>query len=114
MLSYNSQRFHKGDYFSGYLAAKQGLTIPLSDDAILVERWIYEYGTLLEFSICAYWIGKHDAQLVSYLLLGKDIPSYIRECVNKNMAFIDAKIAPKCVLVGADKNVSMVAKEVGK
>lgn len=102
----------KGDYFSGYLTARQGLTIPLSDDALFVEKWIYDYGLLLEYSICAYWLGKYqDAQLASYLLLAKNIPDNVRDCVKQNLTFIDAKLAPKCVFVGSGKEIE-VKREV--
>lgn len=84
----------KEDYFSAYLVAKQGLTIPLSDDLLFVDHWVYEYGLLLEYSISTYWIGRYsDAKLASCLLLSKNIPQNIRDCVNKNLQFINEKIS---------------------
>jgi glycosyltransferase involved in cell wall biosynthesis len=85
----------KEDYLSGYVAAKQGLTLPVSKDILFVEDWVQDYGLLLEYSICAYWIGKYrEAQVTSHLILKKQVPDNIRECVEKNLTWIDAKIPP--------------------
>jgi glycosyltransferase involved in cell wall biosynthesis len=97
----------KGDHFSGYLAAKQGLMLPLSEDAIFVQKWMYDWGLYLEFSICAYWLGKYqDAQIASYFILAKNIPENVRECVNKNLSFINPKVVPKPALMGDKKDAA--------
>lgn len=86
----------KGDYFSGYLIARQGLTIPLSDDVLFVESWIYDYGLLLEYAICASGLEKYqEAQLAAYRLLGKNLPAKIRDTVLKTLPMIEAKMGIK-------------------
>jgi len=77
------------NYFLGYLVAKHGLEIPQSSDLLFVESWIYEYGLLLEFSICSYWIGKYEEsfQACIKLLTNDLLPRHITECVQKNLKF---------------------------
>lgn len=89
----NLYRNH-GDFFSGYIVAREGLSIPLSNDLLFLENWAYDYGMLLEYSICAYWLGKYgEAQMASYLILGKQgIPQNVRECVERNLVWINEKI----------------------
>lgn len=82
----------KEDYLSGYLVARQGLTIPLSNDMLFVEKWIYDYGLLLEYSICGYAMENYlEAQLASYILLQKTLPPNIRETLQKTLPTINKK-----------------------
>lgn len=106
-LYYLAQYYrNKGDFFSGYLAARQGLGIPLSEDAIFVEKWVWDWGLYLEYSICAYWLGKYeDAQMASYFILAKNPPENIRDCVLRNLKFIHEKTSPKCVMLGGNPDV---------
>jgi glycosyltransferase involved in cell wall biosynthesis len=82
------------NYLKGYKFAKKGLTIPKSNDILFVEPWVYEYGLLLEFSICAYWIKRYtEAWLASQLLLtNTNLPDNVRECVENNLKWINEKI----------------------
>jgi glycosyltransferase involved in cell wall biosynthesis len=84
----------QGNYLDGYLVAERGLNMPLSNDILFVEKWIYDYGLLLEFSICAYWTERYtQALLASYLILAKpSIPEDVRECVEKNIYWANLKI----------------------
>jgi glycosyltransferase involved in cell wall biosynthesis len=84
----------KEDFNSGYLAAQIAQTLPVSKDHLIVEHWIYDYGLPLELSICAYWLGKYEeCQKISVELLKKDtLPSDIRECVENNLGFANAKL----------------------
>jgi glycosyltransferase involved in cell wall biosynthesis len=47
-------------YAEGYLFAKVGKDIPLSDDILFVQRDVHEWRLLDEFAICAYWIGQYE------------------------------------------------------
>lgn len=82
------------DYIMGYQIASQGLTLKDNQDVLFVEKWVYDYGLLLEFSICAYWIGNYkEALLASQLMLADpNLPQNVRECVEKNLIWIYAKI----------------------
>lgn len=82
-----------GNYLEGYQVALEGLKIPLSQDSLFVERWIYDYGLLLEFSICAYWLERYpEALLASNLIMTKEIPQNFRDCVKNNLVWINIKM----------------------
>lgn len=84
----------EGNFVRGYDYAAKGLALRDCDDILFVENWIYQYGLLLEYSICAYWIEKyHEAFLASHLLLAQEkLPVHIRECVEKNLEWIQKKL----------------------
>ncbi len=96
----------KENYLLGYLFANFGLTIKPPNDILFVESWIYEYGLLLESSICAYWIGRYEEALDTCLqLLANDqLPANVRECVEKNLAFTMQKLPAK-----SDPNIAKKA-----
>lgn len=85
------------DFESGYKIAKLGMSIPLSQDVLFVQHWMYDYGLPLEFSICAYWTGRYEEcqQASLYLLSRKDLPSNIRDCVERNLGFTNSKLLEK-------------------
>jgi glycosyltransferase involved in cell wall biosynthesis len=85
----------KESYLMGYLLAQHALNIKQPNDPLFIETWIYDYGVLLEHSICAYWIGRYQEAFESSMkILGfKDLPDNVRECVNNNLRFITPKIA---------------------
>ena len=83
-----------GEFENGYLVAKLGSIIPRSNDILFVDEWMYDYGILLELSICAYWMGKYqESQEVSLKILSKpDLPTNVRECVENNLGFANQKL----------------------
>ncbi len=89
------------EFAPAYLVSSIGMTIPFSKDALFVEKWIYDYDMQLECSISAYWIGKYEeCQRLSKQLLEKpDLPQIIRDQVEKNLAFANAKILERSVLL---------------
>lgn len=82
------------NYLSGYQVAQLGLGLESSKDVLFVEKWIYDYALLLEFSICAYWIEKYnEAFLASHLLLSNPLlPLEVQECVKNNLKWINQKL----------------------
>ncbi len=86
-----------GDHLKAYLIASIGLNVPASQDSLFVEKWINDYDMQLEFSVCAYWIGKYDeCQIISANLLKKpDLPTNVREIVEKNISFANAKLVER-------------------
>lgn len=94
-LNYLAEFYRKDDRFGeGYVAAKAGLAIPQPKDLLFVEQWSYDYGLLLECSVCAYWLGKyqecHDQTLK--ILAVKDLPQNVKECAERNLAFAKEKL----------------------
>jgi hypothetical protein len=49
-----------GDCDKGYEVAKKGIHIQNSSDILFVEKWIYDYGLLFEFSINAYYASGNE------------------------------------------------------
>jgi hypothetical protein len=81
------------NYLMGYLMAQHGLKVERPKDQLFVESWIYDYDLLLEFSICAYWIGKYEESLQACdELLKKELPEHVRTCVEKNREFAVSKL----------------------
>lgn len=87
----------KGDFEAGYRVAKIAKSMPVSDDLLFSQQWMYDYGALLELSICAYWIEKYDeCQKISLKILAKeDLPDNVRDCVKRNLAFSNLKLFEK-------------------
>ncbi len=85
---------HEEEYQEGYEIGEVAIEVPLSKDILFLDNWIYDYGILLEYSICAYWIGKYEeCQKISLQILAKPkIPNNVRECVENNLGFANAKI----------------------
>jgi glycosyltransferase involved in cell wall biosynthesis len=85
------------NYLLGYLLSKFGLSIQHPADLLFVESWVYDYGMLLEFSICSYWIGQYEESFnaCNQLLSDKELPPHVRSCVEKNLEFAIQKIPEK-------------------
>jgi glycosyltransferase involved in cell wall biosynthesis len=83
----------KENYLLGYLTAKHGLEIKSPADVLFFEHDVYNYELLLEYSICAYWIGRYEESFKACVqLLSKELPPNVRECVQKNMSFAIQKL----------------------
>lgn len=81
-------------YHQGYIFAKKGSKIPLPQDYLFVEKYVYDYALPLELSLCAYWTGRYgEAKKISEKLLADpDLPQEYRDCVEKNMVWIEGKL----------------------
>ena len=64
------------NYALGYIISKFALGIPLPDDLIPIETWIYDYALLFEFARCAYEMGAYVEAGKAYeqLLQRGDLP----------------------------------------
>lgn len=81
------------DYAASYSLSKLGLLLSCPNDILFVEKWIYDYGLLLENSIAAYWLGKYsEAKRLSDQLMSMDLPANVKECVERNLRFIEAQL----------------------
>jgi hypothetical protein len=70
----------------GCALAQRGLAIPLPDDGLFVEPWVYSYGLLDEFAVNAFRIGQHRACLEAclHILTRPDLPDADRVRVAEN------------------------------
>lgn len=82
------------NYSSAYLATKLALTMPRTTDILFVQSWMYDYGLEFEQSISSYWLGNYgESYQISTNLLKKDnLPSDIRDQVQKNKQFAEEKM----------------------
>ncbi|MBS4167622.1 glycosyltransferase [Parachlamydia sp. AcF125] len=81
-------------YPEGYQIACLGLHLRPPPDSLFVERWMYNYGLLLEYSLCAYWTERYqESLLASYLILSNpNLPVEIKTCLQSNLKWIHAKL----------------------
>jgi len=108
-VAYAATRFCRGrERFSeGYSASNFALlhnnTAPVSDELIVqssapsglfVKPWIYHYGLLDEFSLCAYYTGHYQESLhACERILKTDIDEATRQRVTVNFNFAKEKLA---------------------
>ena len=85
------------DFKSCYEIAKIGMAIPVPEDVLFIQKWIYEYGLALECSVGAYWIELYRKcrELSLKILKLPTIPSHVRECVLRNLGFANTKLVEK-------------------
>lgn len=57
-----------GEHSLGYMIARLALSIPVPDDVMYVEKWVYEYGLLSQLADCAYHMGRYEE---AYVILQK-------------------------------------------
>lgn len=74
-------------YQSAILYLKRGLELNPHSDILFVEKWIDDYGMLLEYGVALWWLNqKDDAKSIFKSLLEKDyLPGYIRDTVKRNL-----------------------------
>lgn len=68
-------------FYLSYLLSKEAITISLPQDAHFIERWMYEWGVLLQFANSAWQIGRKEEALQAYkrLLSVNSLPSQYRD-----------------------------------
>jgi tetratricopeptide (TPR) repeat protein len=72
-----------------------GLRLPRPADTLFLERWVYEWGFLFEYSITAYWMGDPQGALAAcdQLLHRDDLPEPYHTQTIANREFCVAAIA---------------------
>ena len=86
----------EGNYLMGYLVASYGSQISYPKDILFIEKWIYDYGLLLEKSISGYWLGKYEEslQISQKILKQQNLPTNVEECIEKNIEWALSKTLP--------------------
>jgi tetratricopeptide (TPR) repeat protein len=86
----------RGEHHAAHLFARCGLSSPRPRDHLFVERWIYEWGLLFEYSIAAYWVGDPHAALraCDRLLDCARLPEAHRRQTIENRAFCMQALVP--------------------
>jgi hypothetical protein len=79
----------RAKYAEGYVYAKVGVSIPLPDDILFVQREVYAWRLLDELSVCAYYLGlyqeSYDAARLALRQLATDSPDRAR--IETNLGF---------------------------
>lgn len=84
----------EGDHAGAYAAAKLGLDTPMPKAGLFVEKWIYDFGLLFEYSISSYWVGQYRESLAACdkLLAIANLPDEYRKCTLSNRQFALQKV----------------------
>ena len=84
----------RGQHHLAYMLAKTALSIPKPGDGLFVETWIYDYGSLDEFSVAAYWAGhpRESLEACDALLAGGKLPADHRARVIENRRFAEDRL----------------------
>jgi hypothetical protein len=79
----------------GYIMGKNAIQIQIPQNGLFVEKYIYDYALLDEFSIVAYWSGHmEDAKISCERLLQENkIPLYYYDRVKSNLQFALDKLS---------------------
>ena len=80
---------HQGLNNLGYIFGKQSIDLQAPSGALFVEKYIYDYALLDEYSIIAYWAGYYqDSKMACERLLNENkIPGYYIDRVKSNLQF---------------------------
>jgi glycosyltransferase involved in cell wall biosynthesis len=82
-----------GDYLMGYTVAKEAILLPFPEDVreLFVNIWIYEWGALLQFYLCAQSIGKYEEAIeaLKKLLLCSTLPPDQRSLLRRDLFQIE-------------------------
>lgn len=73
----------------GYIIGKHALNIKYPDGSLFVEKWVYDYAILDEFSILAFWCGNYEESksACERLLSENKIPEHYYDRVKSNLQF---------------------------
>lgn len=77
-----------------YLLAKHGLSLPPPAHGLFVEQWVADYALLDEFSIAAYWAGRHaeSVEACRRLLADPRTPGEHHARIRQNMGYGIARL----------------------
>lgn len=83
----------KQDHTNAYRVLKTGLKISPPKNKRFVENWIYDYGMLFQFSICAHYAGQYEEalQACDTLLANPNLPRPFRDSTfsNRHLTFTE-------------------------
>jgi tetratricopeptide (TPR) repeat protein len=81
---------HRAFWAAAHVVAERGQRIPMSEDALFVHRWVYEWGCEFELSIAAWHLGEIEQARESSdrLLLCETLPPKYRDQVIANREYL--------------------------
>lgn len=83
---------NQNDPLLGYTVAKHALSLPLSQDNVFVETWIYKYGLWLTLANCSFELKmyKEAEEACLKALADKDLPLEIQMKVTNNLSLLNS------------------------
>src|SRR3989338_3942168 len=83
-------------YLLGHMIATYALEIPKPQETAYVETWMYDWGLLMEGSLCAYYLKEYaECKLLSDRILAQTcIPLHIRQQVFDSLLWVYSKLNP--------------------
>lgn len=86
--------YKKNSPFLGYLISKHSLSLSERGDSFFTESWIYDYGSLWQYSEFAYLIHRYKEALEGTisLLANRAVPQYIRESLLERKTILEKSI----------------------
>lgn len=84
----------KGDHLACFLIGAIGANIPLSKDRLFVQKWVYDWGLPIEYSVGAYWTGNYAIcrDVCLKMLANGELPEGTAQTVKANLQFANQKI----------------------
>lgn len=64
--------------------ALASVTVPPCGDSLFVHRFVWDYGLLFQRQIAAWWVQAPEFQAITDRLLSLNLPSHIRQAVERN------------------------------
>lgn len=86
--------YKQGQAIVGYAVAQCAKEIPLPQDYLHLEGWIYEYGCAIALANCAFALGKYDEACAAFqqVLDRKELPQQVRKSVQEDLEIAKARI----------------------
>jgi len=112
---YRERRAHH----AAHLFAVRALNRPQPEDILFMEPWIYRWGVLFEYSICAYWIGDAPValQACDRLLSMPDLPDLYRRYTVENRTYcaraVTGEIPMSGLPIGVSRSSSSATRPLG-
>jgi hypothetical protein len=91
----------QGKHHQSYLIGKRAIGLSCPESGLFIEKWIYDYGVLDEFSVCAYWCGQYSECLDAAMRLNNEnrVPEDERDRIKKNAEFALERLREKLVSI---------------
>lgn len=86
--------YARKNFILGYLVAKLGKDLPMPNDIVYLEPWMYSWGIQATYANCAMELGKYDeaAPVYEKLAKRKDVPNHVVEQSRSTLRFVRSKL----------------------
>ncbi len=87
----------KANFEAAYRVGRLAADMSPSNDILFVEKWISDYGLIVERTVSAYWTEKYEEakELCQQIQTINNLPEDIRNLNNNNLRFAEEKLKEK-------------------